>query len=75
MKSYRLSELGDADLRSLIARPRIDFSSVFSLVCFPLRPFTLSLFLTVVFSLSHFTLQVNPIIDHVRERGDAAVKE
>lgn len=33
MKSYRLSELGDAELRSLIARPRIDFSSVFSLVC------------------------------------------
>ncbi|KAG5015090.1 hypothetical protein JHK85_021226 [Glycine max] len=49
MKSYKLSELSDAELRSLIARPRIDFSSVFALV--------------------------NPIVDHVRERGDAAVKE
>ncbi|XP_027917529.1 histidinol dehydrogenase, chloroplastic-like [Vigna unguiculata] len=49
MKSYRLSELDDTELRSLIARPRIDFTSVFSLV--------------------------NPILDHVRQRGDAAVKE
>ncbi|TKY59607.1 Histidinol dehydrogenase [Spatholobus suberectus] len=49
MKSYRLSELSDAEVRSLIARPRIDFSSVFALV--------------------------NPIVDHVRQRGDAAVKE
>ncbi|CAJ1935879.1 unnamed protein product [Sphenostylis stenocarpa] len=49
MKSYRLSELGGAELRSLVARPRIDFSSAFALV--------------------------NPIVDHVRQRGDAAVKE
>ncbi|KAL2343698.1 hypothetical protein Fmac_004983 [Flemingia macrophylla] len=49
MKSYKLSELNDGEVRSLIARPRIDFSSVFALV--------------------------NPIVDQVRQRGDAAVKE
>ncbi|RLM99433.1 histidinol dehydrogenase, chloroplastic isoform X1 [Panicum miliaceum] len=32
MKSYRLSELSDAELRGLKARPRIDFSSIFSTV-------------------------------------------
>ncbi|KAJ1394898.1 Histidinol dehydrogenase, conserved site [Sesbania bispinosa] len=49
MKSYKLSELSDGEVRSLMARPRIDFSSVFALV--------------------------NPIVDHVHKRGDAAVKE
>ncbi|KAK7363258.1 hypothetical protein VNO77_05392 [Canavalia gladiata] len=48
-KSYKLSELSDAEIPSLIARPRIDFSSVFALV--------------------------NPIVDYVRQGGDAAVKE
>ena len=32
MKSYRLSELSDADLSGLKARPRIDFSSIFGTV-------------------------------------------
>ncbi|KAK7319312.1 hypothetical protein RJT34_04031 [Clitoria ternatea] len=49
MKAYKLSELSDDEVRSLITRPRIDFSSVFALV--------------------------NPIVEHVRQRGDAAVKE
>ncbi|WCJ34880.1 Histidinol dehydrogenase chloroplastic [Euphorbia peplus] len=49
MKSYRLSELPDAEIQSLKARPRIDFSSIFNIV--------------------------NPIVDDVRNRGDAAVKE
>ncbi|XP_061341201.1 histidinol dehydrogenase, chloroplastic-like [Gastrolobium bilobum] len=49
MKSYRLSEMSDAEVRSLKTRPRVDFSSVFALV--------------------------NPIVDHVHKRGDAAVKE
>ncbi|KAJ4842061.1 hypothetical protein Tsubulata_044122 [Turnera subulata] len=50
MKSYRLSQLTDTELQTLKARPRIDFSSIFSTV-------------------------VNPIIDDVRSRGDAAVKD
>ncbi|CAL5381426.1 unnamed protein product [Camellia sinensis] len=49
MKSYRLSELTQAEVDSLKARPRIDFSSIFNLV--------------------------NPIVDDVRCRGDAAVKD
>lgn len=49
MKSYKLSELSRAEVESLKARPRIDFSSIFRMV--------------------------NPIIDAVRGRGDAAVKE
>ncbi|TQD77126.1 hypothetical protein C1H46_037330 [Malus baccata] len=49
MKSYRLSELSPPEVESLKARPRIDFSSIFS--------------------------TVNPIVDEVRKRGDAAVKE
>ncbi|KAG2534746.1 hypothetical protein PVAP13_9NG080700 [Panicum virgatum] len=49
MKSYRLSELSDADLSGLKARPRIDFSSIFG--------------------------TVNPIVEDVRVRGDAAVKD
>ncbi|CAL1402824.1 unnamed protein product [Linum trigynum] len=49
MKSYRLSELNRAEVDGLKARPRIDFSSIFSVV--------------------------NPIVDDVRTRGDAAVKE
>ncbi|KAH7849945.1 hypothetical protein Vadar_025391 [Vaccinium darrowii] len=49
MKSYRLSELTQAQVNSLKARPRIDFSSIFTLV--------------------------NPIVDDVRCRGDAAVKD
>lgn len=47
MKSYRLSNLSRAELDGLKARPRIDFSSIFSIV--------------------------NPIVDDVRIRGDAAV--
>ncbi|XP_050228850.1 histidinol dehydrogenase, chloroplastic [Mercurialis annua] len=49
MKSYRLSELTRKEVDGLKARPRIDFSSIFS--------------------------TVNPIVDAVRSRGDAAVKE
>ncbi|KAK7399753.1 hypothetical protein VNO78_10942 [Psophocarpus tetragonolobus] len=49
MKSYRLSELSSAERGRLIARPRIDFSSVFAVV--------------------------NPIVEQVRQRGDAAVKQ
>ncbi|CAI0429230.1 unnamed protein product [Linum tenue] len=49
IKSYRLSELNRAEVDGLKARPRIDFSSIFSVV--------------------------NPIVDDVRTRGDAAVKE
>ncbi|KAL5977103.1 Histidinol dehydrogenase, chloroplastic [Asimina triloba] len=49
MKSYRLSELSRVEVDKLKARPRIDFSSIFSVV--------------------------NPIIDDVRSRGDAAVKD
>ncbi|CAL9778553.1 unnamed protein product [Musa acuminata subsp. burmannicoides] len=47
MKSYKLSELTLTEVDSLKARPRIDFSSIFSVV--------------------------NPIVDDVRCRGDAAV--
>lgn len=36
MKSYRLSELGQAEVNSLKARPRIDFSSIFGVVSFSL---------------------------------------
>ncbi|WKA10484.1 hypothetical protein VitviT2T_028052 [Vitis vinifera] len=49
MKSYRLSELSQAEVNSLKARPRIDFSSIFNVV--------------------------HPIVDDVRSRGDAAVKD
>ncbi|GLT99838.1 hypothetical protein SLE2022_172510 [Rubroshorea leprosula] len=49
MKSCKLSELSRAEVESLKARPRIDFSSTFGMV--------------------------NPIIDAVRGRGDAAAKE
>ncbi|CAL9135532.1 unnamed protein product [Musa textilis] len=47
MKSYKLSELTHTEVDSLKARPRVDFSSIFSVV--------------------------NPIVDDVRCRGDAAV--
>ncbi|XP_028052212.1 histidinol dehydrogenase, chloroplastic isoform X3 [Camellia sinensis] len=49
MKSYRLSELTKDELSGLKARPRIDFSSIFT--------------------------TVQPIVDDVRHRGDAAVKD
>ncbi|XP_047066866.1 histidinol dehydrogenase, chloroplastic isoform X2 [Lolium rigidum] len=49
MKSYRLSDLSDAEVSGLRARPRIDFTSIFS--------------------------TVNPIVEDVRVRGDAAVKD
>ncbi|XP_059652855.1 histidinol dehydrogenase, chloroplastic-like isoform X2 [Cornus florida] len=49
MKSYRLSELTQAEVHNLKARPRIDFSSIFNIV--------------------------HPIVEDVRGRGDAAVKD
>lgn len=49
MRSYRLSDLSQSEVDTLKARPRIDFSSIFSVV--------------------------QPIVDDVRGRGDAAVKE
>ncbi|KAA8537069.1 hypothetical protein F0562_029547 [Nyssa sinensis] len=49
MKSYRLSELTQAEVDSLKARPRVDFSSIFH--------------------------TVQPIVDDVHKRGDAAVKD
>ncbi|KAF0917265.1 hypothetical protein E2562_017444 [Oryza meyeriana var. granulata] len=33
MKSYRLSGLSDAEVSGLKARPRIDFSSIFGMMC------------------------------------------
>ncbi|PWA90443.1 Aldehyde/histidinol dehydrogenase [Artemisia annua] len=49
MKSYKLSDLTPTEVDNLKARPRIDFSSIFS--------------------------TVQPIVDDVRTRGDAAVKD
>lgn len=49
MKSYKLSELTPIEVDSLKARPRIDFSSIFT--------------------------TVHPIVEDVRNRGDAAVIE
>nr|GEV66270.1 histidinol dehydrogenase, chloroplastic isoform X1 [Tanacetum cinerariifolium] len=49
MKSYKLSDLTTTEVDNLKARPRIDFSSIFS--------------------------TVQPIVDDVRNRGDAAVKD
>ncbi|KAL8108803.1 hypothetical protein AgCh_025046 [Apium graveolens] len=49
MKSYKLSDLTHDEINNLSARPRIDFSSIFS--------------------------TVQPIVDDVRCRGDAAVKD
>lgn len=49
MKSYKLSDLTQNEINNLSARPRIDFSSIFS--------------------------TVQPIVDDVRCRGDAAVKD
>ncbi|KAL7611557.1 hypothetical protein Lser_V15G08725 [Lactuca serriola] len=49
MKSYKLSELTPTEVDNLKARPRINFSSIFS--------------------------TVQPIVDDVRNRGDAAVKD
>ncbi|PHT55844.1 Histidinol dehydrogenase, chloroplastic [Capsicum baccatum] len=49
MKSYKLSELTTSEVDSLKARPRIDFTSIFS--------------------------TVQPIVDDVRNSGDAAVKD
>ncbi|KAG8472572.1 hypothetical protein CXB51_034504 [Gossypium anomalum] len=46
MKSYKLSELSHVEVESLKARPRIDFSSIFSVI--------------------------QPIVDDVRSKGDAA---
>lgn len=48
MKSYKLPELSHVEVESLKARPRIDFSSIFSVI--------------------------QPIVDDVRSRGDAAVR-
>nr|XP_027114297.1 histidinol dehydrogenase, chloroplastic-like isoform X2 [Coffea arabica] len=53
MRSYRLSDLNQSEVDNLKARPRIDFSSIFSVV----------------------SLCLDPIVDDVRGRGDAAVKE
>ncbi|KAL8210688.1 hypothetical protein R6Q57_005125 [Mikania cordata] len=49
MKSYKLSDLTQTEVDNLKARPRINFSSIFS--------------------------TVEPIVDDVRNRGDAAVKD
>ncbi|XP_048141543.1 histidinol dehydrogenase, chloroplastic-like isoform X10 [Rhodamnia argentea] len=49
MKRYKLSELTPAEVNSLKARPRIEFSKISSLV--------------------------DPIVDEIHRRGDAAVKE
>jgi hypothetical protein len=38
MKSYKLSELTQTEVEHLKARPRIDFSSIFSTVSFRLFP-------------------------------------
>lgn len=47
LKTYKLSDLSDGELKSLRDRPRIDFSSIFKIV--------------------------SPIVEDVRNRGDAAV--
>ncbi|KZV43641.1 hypothetical protein F511_00192, partial [Dorcoceras hygrometricum] len=49
MKTYKLSDLTRTEVDSLKARPRIDFSSIFSVV--------------------------QPIVDDIRSRGDAAVMD
>ncbi|KAH7292322.1 hypothetical protein KP509_29G061700 [Ceratopteris richardii] len=49
MKTYKLSELSDVELKGLKDRPRIDFSSIFKIV--------------------------GPIVEDVKNRGDAAVMD
>ena len=84
MKSYKLSELSPFEVESLKARPRIDFSSIFTIVslCFVsnLENVVLGFFVLMIenadiFFFFFLLCQVNPIVDDVRKRGDAAVKE
>lgn len=85
MKSYKLSELTTSEVDSLKARPRIDFSSIFGTVsqqCFLNKFFISSLKLTYLqfnlvdlFWMLNELYQVQPIVDDVHNRGDAAVKE
>lgn len=71
MKSYRLSELSFSQVENLKSRPRIDFASIFTTVSFLLVNVPTCLILMDMSS----PLQVNPIIDAVRSKGDVAVKE
>lgn len=80
MKSYKLSDLTQTEVDSLKARPRINFSSIFSTVsCFILlfgKEYFIKFkgaFGCVFWKL--FLSQVEPIVDDVRNRGDDAVKE
>jgi hypothetical protein len=82
MKSYRLSELSDAEVSGLKARPRIDFSSIFGTVRW-LDEMGTSHGIEVQYCFivawepwcSVLCNQVNPIVEDVRVRGDDAVKE
>lgn len=93
MKSYKLSELTQTEVDNLKARPRINFSSIFSTVsCFAVfvrKVFLAFLICLYLVELSNWYLnsehigdtencfesQVQPIVDDVRNRGDAAVIE
>jgi hypothetical protein len=74
LRTYHLDALSAADVKALLARPRVDFSAILETVraCrrLPHRQHSAP---PADGSLAR--LQVRPIVEAVRERGDAAVSE
>lgn len=83
LKTYRASELSTSELLALTARPRIDFSSILDTVRLPGHASALCQHPAATdelpvhdWSCMHaHGVQVKPIVEDVRARGDEAVRE
>ena len=70
LRTYHLDKLSAAESKALLARPRVDFSAILETVraahphAAPRAP-----------ALTRPRRQVRPIVEAVRDRGDAAVAE
>lgn len=74
MRVYQAASMDDNQLEEFTARPRIDFSSILSTVG-QRHSLTSVAALPTVSSRRVFTVQVTPIVEDVRARGDEAVKQ
>ena len=79
LKTYKASELSTGDLLALTARPRIDFTSILDTVrlaaCQECHCHGSAFLWSMPQRPLYYVLQVTPIVEDVRKRGDAAVKE
>ena len=75
LRIFQGHDLKGKDLQHVMARPRIDFESILHTVCRNCKLVDVIPLCSTPFLNSQMSVQVQPIVQAVKDQGDAAVKQ